>query len=190
MKIILNFQNGKKALPNIFLKTFVNFFVQWSLHVQNSVWIRVQQPIFAAALWCSREYLRGGGEFEEPAFLNSLHAHIRSGKKKSSCYWPTAVGRGSLDRRQRSKKPNFVWLFGPHAAQWAFHKLLHGKGLKGPWHAPTRLQQRKKAICPMGLNIGMQNTIDFCENNMLWKVFFMALGCTQILQVKGVKSYP
>jgi hypothetical protein len=29
----------------------------------------------------------------------------------SFCSWPTAVGRGSLDRWQRSRKPNFVWAF-------------------------------------------------------------------------------
>jgi hypothetical protein len=40
--------------------------------------------IIVVALWCNREYLGGVGRVEEPAFLNSLHAHIRSGTKGAS----------------------------------------------------------------------------------------------------------
>ena len=37
IKIFLNFQNGKKAMSKLFLKPFINFFVQLSLHAQNAV---------------------------------------------------------------------------------------------------------------------------------------------------------
>jgi hypothetical protein len=42
--------------------------------------------------------------------------------KRSFSYWPTAVGRGILDRRLKS--PISSGFFGPHAAWCAFHKLL------------------------------------------------------------------
>ncbi len=60
-------------MSKLFLKPLINFFVQWSLHAQNAVRIRVPHPIFAMALCSNREYL-GGGEFEESAFLNTLPA--------------------------------------------------------------------------------------------------------------------
>ncbi len=41
--------------------------------------MRLPHPIFAAALCCNREYLGGGGRVWGSRFLNSLHAHIRSG---------------------------------------------------------------------------------------------------------------
>jgi hypothetical protein len=92
VKVILNFKNGSKAMSKLFLKPLIAFFVQWSLHAQNAVWMRVQSPIFAAALCSNREYLGGWGRCEGPAFLNSLHAHIRSGTKGASAIGPQLWG--------------------------------------------------------------------------------------------------
>jgi hypothetical protein len=73
-------------MSKLFLKNCIYFFIQWSLHAQNAVWIRVLRPIFAAALFSNREYL--GGECGESAFLNSLDAHIRSAMKGASPIGP------------------------------------------------------------------------------------------------------
>jgi hypothetical protein len=73
------------------LLKLINFFVYWSLHAQNAVWIRVPHPIFSVALCSNREYL-GGGECEESAFLNSLHAYISSAMKGASHIGPQLWG--------------------------------------------------------------------------------------------------
>jgi hypothetical protein len=47
-------------MSKLFLKSLINFFIQWSLHAQNAVWMQVPCPIFAMALCSNREYLGGG----------------------------------------------------------------------------------------------------------------------------------
>ncbi len=95
------FKKCKKALSKLFLKPLINFSVKWSLHAQNAVWMQVLHPIFAPALCNNREYL-GGGE-----------CPYKECSVRSFSYWPTAVRRGILSRRQRSKQPNFFWAFWP-----------------------------------------------------------------------------
>jgi hypothetical protein len=131
VKIILNFYNGKKATFKLFLQPLINFFIQWSLNAQNAVWMGVPHPIFAWALWCNREYLGwgGGGECEEPAILNSLHAHIRSGTKGASAIGPQLWGEVFSIGGRGPKCQFSSGLFGPHASRCAFHKLSHRKGL-------------------------------------------------------------
>ncbi len=139
-------------MSKLFLLLLVNFLFQWSLHAQNAVWMRVPHPILPLLcgateniLWC-----------ELPAFLNSLHAHIRSGTKGASAIGPPAVGRGGLYKRQRSEKPNSSGLFSPHAIWCIVLKLPHWKGFvqwrnykkTGDicWHVRPEETDRKKVF--------------------------------------------
>ncbi len=114
----------------LFLKLWINFFVQWSLNAQNAVRMWVTHPIFVVALCSNREYLVGGGGWVlGSSFLNSLHAHIRSGTKGASAIGPQLWGEVFSIGGRGPKSPISSGLFGPYAARHAFHKLPHGKGL-------------------------------------------------------------
>ncbi len=126
VKIFLNFENGKKAMSKVFLKPLINFLIQWSLHAQKTVWIRVPRPIFAVALCSNREYLGGGAGVWGSSFPQQVTCPYKEWSERSVCYWPTAVGSGILSRRQRSEEPNFVWAFQPSCAH---PKLPPWKGL-------------------------------------------------------------
>ncbi len=63
-------------------------------------------PDFATALWCNRGYL--GARVRGTSFPQQFTCPYKEWYKRSFCYWLIAVGRCSLDRQQRSEKPNFI----------------------------------------------------------------------------------
>jgi hypothetical protein len=100
-------------MSKLFIKSIINFLFQLNLHAQNPVWMRVPHLIFAAALWCNREYLGGRVGMWGVSFPQQFTLPYKEWYKRSFCYLPIAVGRGILSRRQWSEKPNFIWAYQP-----------------------------------------------------------------------------
>ncbi len=127
VRIFLNFKNGKKshvqAVSKIFNKLFLWMKSSCPKHHVNMSTV----PDFAAALWCNREYL--GRRCERPAFLNNLHAHIRSGAKGASAIGPQMWGEVFSPGGRGKKSLILSGLSGPHAVRCAHPKLLHWKGV-------------------------------------------------------------
>ncbi len=104
-EVILNLKTVK-SLVQALSKTFlINFFVKWSLHAQNAVQMQVPHPIFVAALCSNRDYL--GGDVRKQLSQQFTFPY-KECSVRSFSNWRTAVRRGILDRRHRSKKPNLV----------------------------------------------------------------------------------
>jgi hypothetical protein len=119
VKIFLNFENIKKAMSKLFLKFLINFMPKTLCKCENRI-------RFFPLLCDATEYILGGGGGrgdEKPAFLNSLHAHIRSGTKGASAIgpqlWREVVSTGGRGQ----KSPFSSGLFSPHAVWCTVPKL-------------------------------------------------------------------
>ncbi len=91
-----------------------------------------------------------GARVRGTSFPQQFTCPYKEWYKRSFCYWLTAVGRCSLDRRQRSEKLDFIWAFRPHAVQCAFPKLPHWKGLIAVffWRAAFHPSSLGFSCCP------------------------------------------
>ncbi len=84
----------------LFQKSLLNFFIPWSLHAQNTVWIRVPCPIFVVALCSNIEYWGGG--CEESAFLNTIPA--------TAFFWGKRWGDGWGELAEEGVGVSRIWL--------------------------------------------------------------------------------
>jgi hypothetical protein len=78
-----------------------------------------------------QQWISGGGEWgcEDPAFLNSLHARIRSGTKGASAIGPQLWGEVVSAGSRGQKCPISFGLFSPHAIQCATAALKRVKSI-------------------------------------------------------------
>ncbi len=72
-------------MSKLFLSSFINFFLKWSLHAQNAVWVQVLHPIFAEALCGNRDYLGGGGESVRKQLSQQVTRPYKEWYKRSIC---------------------------------------------------------------------------------------------------------